>query len=187
MYTVNVSIRGISPLMQHRYSLTAAKQASPNAGQPDHSQEWRQALYADKNGIYQPSDHILGTMTKAAAAFKISGKRGKTFKDLIQSSIVITPDHISHNIPVPAELDDDADKPLYIDVRPVVVVRARVLRYRPMFKAGWLLSFVLEVADDEIPANTLSEILSYAGKAVGIGDFRPRFGRFMVERFEVVK
>lgn len=187
MYSVNVTVRGISPLMQHRYSLTAAKKASPNAGQPDHSGEWRDALYADKNGIYQPSDHLLGTMTKAAAAFKISGKRGKSFKDLIQSSIVITPDHIPHNMPVPAELDDDADKPLYVDVRPVVVVRARVLRYRPMFHAGWSLSFVLEVADDDIPVATLNEILAYAGKAVGIGDFRPRFGRFMVERFEVTK
>ncbi len=191
MYSVNVTLRGIAPLLQHKFPLpelsTVAKGSSRSTGSKDYTQEWRDYFYADKAGIYQPSAHILGAMTKAAAAFKISGKRGKTYKDLMQSSIIITPDRIPHHMAVPDELDDDADKPLYLDVRPVVVQRARVVRVRPTLHEGWCLEFVIEVADDEIHHATLNEILAYAGKAVGIGDFRPRFGRFMVEKFEVVK
>jgi hypothetical protein len=92
-----------------------------------------------------------------------------------------------HGIPVPEDLDTDADKPLYLDIRPVVVNRARVTRIRPAFKPGWKLSFVTNILDDELPANMVHDILALAGKAVGIGDYRPKFGRFMVTHFEVVK
>lgn len=191
MYSVNVSIIGVAALMQHRFPLpdlsTMAKGSKRSTGSIDYTQEWHEYFYADSSGIYQPSAHIIGAMTKAAASFKISGKRGKSYKDLIQSSIVVTPDRIPHNVQVPAELDADADKPLYLDVRPVVVQRARVVRVRPTFREGWRLMFVIEVIDDEVHPDTLQEILAHAGKAVGIGDFRPRFGRFRVESFEAIR
>ena len=99
----------------------------------------------------------------------------------------VSPDAISHNILAPDELDTDADKPLYLDVRPVVVQRARVVRIRPCFGPGWKLDFEITVLDDQVPHNVVNEVLSLAGRTVGIGDFRPRFGRFMVTKFEVVK
>jgi len=84
----------------------------------------------------------------------------------------------------PEELDTDPDKKLYLDLRPVVISRARVVRIRPTFKAGWELEFVIEVIDDQIPIEMVQDILTLAGKTVGIGDFRPKFGRFRVVTFE---
>jgi len=46
---------------------------------------------------------------------------------------------------------------------------------------------VLNVLDDQISVDTVQEVLALAGKTVGIGDYRPRFGRFRVSQFEVVK
>lgn len=192
MYTVDVKIRGSAPLLQHRFPMPKladmSKGGKKSTGATDYTREWENYFYADKDGnIFQPAAHIEGALVKAAVNFKIQGKRGKTFKDLFRAAVFITPDEIPHGMTVPDELDTDADKPLYLDMRPVVVSRARVVRIRPAFKADWELEFTIEVIDDSIDSELVHDVLALAGKTVGIGDFRPKFGRFSVTHFEVNK
>lgn len=192
MYTVDVKVKGVSPLLQHRFPMpdyeTMGKGGHQQSGAKDYRDEWKQSLYVDADGdIFHPATHFERAMVKAAAQFKIQGKRGKTYKDLVSASVFVTPEEIPFNMKAPDELDTDADKPLYLDLRPVVIQRARVARIRPAFKPGWELEFQIEVIDDQMPIEMLHEILSYAGKAVGVGDYRPRFGRFQVVKFEVIK
>jgi hypothetical protein len=192
MYTVSTMVKGIAPLMQHRFPMpdlaTMSKGGHKSSGAKDYTQEWREYFYADENGcIYQPSSHIEGALVKAAVNFKVAGKRGKSYKDLIVANVIVDPERIPHNVMVPEELDADADKMLYLDVRPVIVQRARVVRIRPCFKTGWELSFEIQVIDDEIQPDLLQDILTLAGKTVGIGDYRPKFGRFNVAEFKVHK
>jgi hypothetical protein len=194
MYTVEVTVKGTAPLIQHRFPIPEladmSKGGKKQTGATDYTQEWRDYFYATSAGqIYQPSTHFEGAMTKAAVNFKVAGKRGKSYKDLFSAAVFVTPDEIFHEgffAPPPNEsLDTDGDKPLYLDVRPVVVNRSRVVRIRPAFKAGWELSFCIEVIDDSINAELINDVLALAGKTVGVGDNRPKFGRFMVTRFEV--
>lgn len=192
MYTVNVSVEGVSPLLQHKYPLPnfedLGKGGKQATGEKDYTEEWKDYLYVDSDGeIYQPAIHFDSAMVKAAVNFKIQGKRGKTYKDLFKGNVFCSPDEILHGIKAPDTLDNDGDKPLYLDYRPVVVNRARVGRLRPARSPGWKLDFVIEVLDDQIPHNVVLEVLTMAGKTVGIGDFRPRFGRFIVTHFEVEK
>lgn len=193
MYTIDCEITGIAPLLEHRYPMPdlgdLGKGGMKDKGGKDFTQEWREYLYTDAAGnVYQPADHIMGALVKAAVGFKVSGRRGKSYKDSFSSSVIVSPDHIPHEgVKVPEQLDADADKPLYLDARPVVVQRARVVRIRPAFKPGWRLSFEITVIDDQISAGIVNDVLVLAGRTVGIGDFRPRFGRFMVTRFEVRK
>jgi hypothetical protein len=192
MYTVEVKVKGVAPLMQHRFPVPEledmSKGATRSTGAKDYTQEWREYFYETPNGmLYQPAAHFEGAMVKSAVNFKITGKRGKTYKDLFRAAVFVTPDQIPHGIEVPDELDTDADKRLYLDVRPVVVQRSRVVRIRPTFKAGWELEFSIEVIDDQVQPELVQDILVLAGKTVGIGDFRPKFGRFSVARFEIVQ
>jgi len=192
MYAIQAEIAGVAPLIQHRFPMpdlaTMAKGGRKSTGSKDYTQEWRDYFYATSDGkIYQPSSHIEGAMIKAAASFKVTGKRGKSYKDLFSANIFIDPTEILHGVNVPDELDTDGDKPLYLDVRPVVVSRARVVRIRPTFKPGWKLAFTINIIDDEISAEIVNDVLTLAGKAVGIGDYRPKFGRFMITRFDAVK
>jgi hypothetical protein len=178
--------------MQHRYPMPdlsdLAKGGKKSTGSKDYTQEWRDYFYATADGeIYQPSSHIEGALLKAAVNFKVAGKRGKSYKDLISMSVIVDPEMIPHCVKVPDELDTDADKLLYLDMRPVIVQRARVVRIRPCFKAGWELSFDIQVTDDEIHPDLLQDILTLAGKTVGIGDYRPKFGRFNVVGFQTHK
>jgi len=167
---------------------TLSKGGKKSTGAIDYTQEWHNYFYATADGdLYQPAAHIEGAMIKAAVGFKVAGKRGKSYKDLFQANVFIDPDRIMHGIKQPDELDADADKPLYLDVRPVVVQRARVVRIRPTFKAGWALSFTIQVNDDEVQPEIVQDVLGLSGRTVGIGDYRPRFGRFSISHFEVIK
>jgi hypothetical protein len=189
MYTAGVQVKGVAPLMQHRYPLpdfaTIQKGSKKSTGAKDYTSEWKDYLYTNGSGIYQPAIHFEACMLKAATSFKIAGKKGKSYKDLFSGFVRVTPDHIAHGVPTPDELDFDADKSLYLDLRPVVVQRARVARIRPVFKEGWTLDFDITVDDDELHWQVLKDVLEMAGRTIGIGDFRPRFGRFTVTKFEV--
>ena len=63
--------------------------------------------------------------------------------------------------------------------------RSAVACSRLEIAPGWELAFTIAVHDDQIRAEVLREILTEAGDAVGIGDFRPRHERFGLLAFEV--
>lgn len=192
MYTIDVTITGIAPLLQHRFPIPPdvlnPKGGTKVSGSRDFSEEWREYFYATPDGeIYQPASHLEGAMVRASGQFKVTGRRGKSYKELFQGNVFVQPDALLHHVQVPETLDTDADKLLYLDVRPVIVNRARVVRLRPTFKAGWCLDFEIQVLDDQISEEIVNDVLTTAGKTCGIGDYRPKFGRFMISKFEVHK
>ena len=69
---------------------------------------------------------------------------------------------------------------------PVVVQRARIMRVRPLFK-DWKLEFDISIIDPQISPDQLKEFIEAGGKYNGLGDSRPEFGRFEIEKFDVVK
>lgn len=177
MAKIKVTIKGICPLLQHRFS---TPEEDPKwieqTGLRDFSKEILLALYVDDKGNpYQPADHILGAMTKAAVDFKIPGKGKKTYKELILSALFIQPEAIPHKI-----------KEWVIDRRRVIIQRASIIRERPRFDE-WELSFEIDITDEQLPVDAVRKILEHAGNRKGLGDFRPRFGRFMVSEFKELK
>ena len=173
MEKVKVKIEGIAGLLQHRFPMeenTENKSAKRKKEFPA-QEEAEKALYKDENGeIYQPSEHILGALIHAAKNFSYEKKR--TFKDVIKSTVFISPNCIPHEI-----------QDWEVDRRPVVIMRARIVRARPLFKK-WKLSFEIEYDNDVMSKSKLKEILDYAGSRVGLGDYRPLFGRFIVTEFK---
>lgn len=176
MKEVEVKIEGVSPLLMHRFSEEKKEDKSKVVtGAGDYSNDAEMALYKLPDGtIYTPATHIEGALMKAASNFQIVGKGKKTYKDLAKSALFVTPDAIAHLQPVWVE-----------DKRAVVVpsTRGRVVRSRPRFDA-WSLKFTIKILDKQFPKEVVKQILDYAGNNVGIGDFRPRFGRFMVTEFK---
>lgn len=187
-YQVEASIKGIAPLLQHRFgqdAIAEAQAVKKRTGEMDYSEEWRDTVYADEDGwLYEPSNHLESALIKAAVNFKIKGKRGKTYKDLVKAAVYIEPELIPLNVQIPENPTHNPLEPFYVDIRPVIVARARVLRSRGALAKGWRLDFTITVIDDQLPFMVLKEIVDEAGRAVGVGDYRPRMGRFVVTRFE---
>jgi len=178
MENITVRIEGISPLLMHKFPMMDEDAKSKARDQKKNQDNVESYLYLnDKGKLAQPSTHIIGCLKKAGAKYQIVGQGKMTYKNLMGSgAVIVDPDMIPH------EKQD-----WEIDRRPVVVQRARIVRERPMLKE-WALEFTIEYDENEIHKGTLKEIIDYAGRRVGIGDFRPSnggpFGRFIVTKFE---
>lgn len=214
MNTITCTIEGTTALLQNRYKMaispaTGSVKKTARTGEPDWFSEWKDKLYLDQDGcISMPARPIEKSMERAAVQFKITGKRGKTYKELVGSMVFVSPSIIPFDggIVPPQTTEAQAlfesglvyesnGDPMwrprsglfYIDLEPVVIQRARVVRSRPALAAGWRLSFDIVVRTDQLQLPTLQQILEYAGQNVGIGDFRPRFGQFRIVSFDEKK
>lgn len=171
---VGVKIRGTCDYLQHKRPLEE-EDTSKRSGEVDHSKEWETAVYVDPEvGCFIPSKQLRASLVKGATNFKIKGRMGKTFKDMINATIEVEPDKISL----------EKQQPDYVHEEWVRVQRNQILRRRPAFKKGWEAEFILLILDDQMPIDKMREILEYAGRFVGIGDWRPHFGRFEVIEFQ---
>lgn len=196
MYQINARIRGVAPLLQHKFGAatleTLMQGSNKKTASQDYSLEWMTTMYASPQGyIYQPAAHIEGMLVKAGALFQIKGRKGKTYKDSMRAYVYVQPDEVPHLwngecIPVPdASLITDPTDALQVSVMRVVVQRSAVARARLMVSTGWELAFTMEVHDEQLRHDVVQEILREGGRAIGIGDFRPRYGRFEVVDFQV--
>jgi hypothetical protein len=180
MYSVNAEIEGVEPgLLMHKFGDAAQadseKLTKKSGGHaPSAKDEAEAGAYRLENGeLCQPAEHIYQAMCKAASDFQVKGKGKKTYKGVVTGNVVIAPEFISHG-----------RKDYEIDSRPVRIQRARIIRRRP-FLQKWSLSFEIKVLDEDLlPKEVLNAVLVKAGESVGIGDYRPRFGRFIVTKFE---
>ena len=178
MREIKVSIKGITPLLMHRFpNMGFDEPSKKRTGVPDWKQEAELALYKNSDGtIYEPAEHLEKSIQNAAKSFKIAGKRGATYGKLVGAALEVYPDTIPHKI-----------QTYEIDSRSVVVQRWRIMRYRPRFD-NWELEFTIRLLDDQLPVSVIKEVLDQAGLYVGIGDYRPqrggKFGKFMVTEFK---
>jgi hypothetical protein len=162
-------------LLQHRFIDVAADEPPKEKNELHGTREEQaeMAAYRLEDGtLVQPSEHILQAMVKAAGEFQIRGRGKKSYRDIVAGNILIEPAYIPHK-----------SNDYLIDCRPVRVQRARIMRARPHIPE-WELSFQINLIDDVIPLEVLNSILVKAGNTVGIGDYRPRYGRFIVTKFE---
>lgn len=136
-------------------------------------------LYQDEGGaFYFPAVAFKKSLIKAG-----SGKKfGKNFATaLIRGNVFCAEQEFmltSH--------DGKPMKDYAIDKRPVVVGKARVKRCRPRFEK-WGGTLALEIDVAQMHPKHVAELLSIAGRTIGVGDYRPEkdgdFGRFDVLSF----
>jgi len=172
-----VRIEGTKPLLMHAPTGLGDKPKRRRGEHLDPKIEAESYLYRDSEGnIVIPSVNVKACIRDAGANYKVSGRRS-TFKSMIKAGIDIRP---FPYIPLIHE-------GWVVDIRPVVVQRSRILRARPRFDK-WSLEFDIINHDPKIiHRETLQRILVDAGRYYGLGDFRPEFGLFRVERFNLKK
>ena len=170
MNKIKVALTGVSPLLQNRFFVEEnGSKKTKKVYEPKDEAEIR--LFKNKDGvIFEPSSHVEGSIIKAALNFKYDKR--KSYTEFIKSGVFVTQDEIPHSF-----------QDWKIFSCPVVIQRQRIIRSRPMFNK-WKLEFEIEIFNENIDTKTLKEIFVYAGRFIGIGDYRPRYGRFVVEKFE---
>ncbi len=141
--------------------------------------EWFGALYLDEEGRPQvaiPCDNIVRALRDAAAKFKL----GET----VRREIVVSPDLIPFEYDGPRDLEQLYADPRFRFRKTVAQGKVRVVRVRPRLPV-WGLSFEISIAGAAtLRPDEVRKFLEAAGM-VGLGTWRPRYGHFSVQRFNV--
>jgi hypothetical protein len=61
------------------------------------------------------------------------------------------------------------------------VGQARIMRTRPIFRA-WKAEVVVSYHDSDVDHDVLRDLVQIAGEVIGVGDWRPKFGRFNLSK-----
>lgn len=134
--------------------------------------EWDASMYYDDEaGPYLPSINIEACIAEAAKA----SKQGKVVKQAVH--VVSKTGVLPLEYEGPRSKDELYATPKFVDVRGVNVGGKKVMRARPQF-TDWACEFSLAYMDDMIDPTDLVRIVEHAGRAIGVGTYRPRFGRF---------
>ena len=170
-----VQIKGVRPLLMHAPNGLGNNPQRRRGEHPSPQEAVEAALYKDPQGnIVIPALNVKAMLREAGRNYKISGRR-MTYGAAIRAGIDIEPFYIPlrHN-------------GLKIDIRPVVVQRSRILRVRPRFDEWGLEFYIINKDPNVLLRDTMRRIVEDAGKWIGLCDYRPEFGLFSVEKFEVV-
>lgn len=178
-YVAEVTIQGVADLLFHRWNCEAvaekAKAAKGSAAKKSDNIE--SYVYRDDAGqLCLPGEYLRGAIVAAAKYRQDPRSPRKSAMDLFKAAVV----PLTALAPLGCKAWD------YEHACRVVVQRNAVTRVRPAMKAGWEATFQFMVNLPEyIGAQLLHAVINDAGRLVGVGDFRPTYGRFLVTSFKM--
>lgn len=179
-YIAEVTIQGSADLLFHRWNCDAVaeKAAAKKGSAAKKSDDLESYVYRnDKGELAIPGEYLRMAVIGAAKFRQDPRSPRKSAMDLFKAGVVSVTPLASLGV---KSWD-------YEDRRRVVIQRSAITRTRPAMKAGWVAKIQLQVNLPEyISESLLNEVISQAGKLIGLGDFRPTFGRFQVVGFQVL-
>ena len=178
-YVASVRIKGTADILFHRWNVEGVEEKARAAkgSKAKKSDDLESYVYRDGEGVLcLPGEYVRQAIIHAAKFRQDPRSPRKSAMDLYKAAVV--------SLTALASLGaKDWD---YVDRRRVMVQRNGVTRARPALLAGWGAEVQLMVNLPEyVPADALHDVLAQAGKLIGVGDFRPTYGRFSVVSFEV--
>lgn len=182
-YTVAVTITGVSPILFHRWSVEAVQQKADAAkgSKAKKTDNIESYVWRNSDGyLCLPGEYLRGAIIAAAKFRQDPRSPRKSAQDLFKAAIFALEDLA----PIRNSNGDVCMHWDFIDQRRVTVQRNGITRQRPAMLAGWTTDLLLMCNLPEyIPSQMLNEVVQAAGRLVGVGDFRPTYGRFVVTRF----
>lgn len=176
-YRIAMQIRTDADLLLHRYSPDAVieKNAAKKNSKAKKEDNIESYVYRNDDGVLCiPGEYLRQSIIHAARSHADPRSPRKSARDMFTAGLVC----LTHLAPLGVTEWD------YLDTRRAVVQRNAIPRVRPAMRAGVELDFVFQVLVPEyITPSLLHAVATDAGRLVGIGDFRPTYGRFSITQF----
>lgn len=188
MQTIKTRWTGIRPLVMHNGELADWKNPIPQRikeivskgtkklTEADFEErdrlEWEGGLYWDTDGPAIPADNI-------ERCIRLGAQKSRLGKDVV-ACVFCTLPAIPLKYDGPKTRDQMYADPRFVLRKGIVINKARIIRVRPMIPTGWSLEFELEFDATIINPKALMRAMVDAGSLIGLGDWRPKFGRFLV-------
>lgn len=180
MYRITGKIKGIAPILFNR--MLEGDLEPSNVGSKGRItveariEEARQKVYRNEQGLFLPGWNFKQCLLEGCKRSGLKVGRSSLARYL---AAAIFPDH---------ELYFGKGEPDFMHEhwgrRPPRTGGACIIR-RPALKEGWELSFGLNVVDDRRTPAEIRRSLDEAGLLVGLGSWRPEYGRFLVIEWQV--
>lgn len=178
-YTVDVTIEGSADILFHRWNCEAVEEKAKAAkgSKAKKTDNVESYLFRDQKGmICLPGEYLRQSIIHAAKFRQDPRSPRKSAMDLYKAGVT--------SLTQLATLGKD--KFDYEHRCRVQVQRNGVTRCRPAFLSGWSAVIQLMVLLPEyIRPNDLHDVVNAAGRLIGVGDFRPTYGRFLVKSFDL--
>jgi len=178
-YAATFDVIGTAPFLFHRWSVEgiADKAAAAKGSKAKKTDDIESYVYRDESGnLAIPTEYFRMAIIHAAKFRQDPRSPRKSAMDLFKAGIAGIEEYCSLGV---KEWD-------FIDMRRVMIQRNGVTRHRPAMHKDWKVSVLLQcLLPEYIPADMLNEVMQSAGRLIGVGDFRPTYGRFQVVNFSV--
>lgn len=147
---------------------------------------WHTYLYNDGEVVTMPQDNVMSSLMSGGT--QVILKRQKTYKELSQSGILISTEHLNfeygdgktltikqleamRDMPFKKQSERCAELGFRLFCKRAKIGNSKHVRVRPRFDR-WRVSGELQVISEDLPFEKLELIFNYAGRA-GLGDWRP--------------
>jgi hypothetical protein len=183
---VRITLTGTAPLLMHNVRLAnpldpiarAMKETSGKRKKTDEDLErlarleFEGGLYIDDAGPYLPGANIEKCIVEGARVTR-QGKQ-------VERGLFVTDNEVPLIYDGPRTADGLWADEAYRSMMSVKIKASRVMRCRPIFRS-WIIEANAEMDGAQLNLDTLQSLASDAGAMVGLGDYRPRYGRFTAE------
>lgn len=186
MKQATYTIKGITPMLMHSERLAnpfdpLTQEIKAVTGKRKKTEddlleisrlEWLGGLYHDDvAGIHVPGYNLFAAIINGGKLHKLG--------TAIKRAAIVQEDKVPLQFDgpkTPAALFGDKR---FVDIRSVKVGTSKVVRCRPIFR-DWRCTFTVLFEESVIQRGDLDRVLRDTGNMIGLGDYRPRFGRFEI-------
>lgn len=184
-FSAKVRLQGTQDMLFHKWNneVVEAKAKAKKGSEEKKTEDPETYIYRNDDGfICIPGRYIVRSIVEAGRNFQDPRSSRKMAKDLVQAAVMA--DEILSPILVNKQPVKEWD---YDDRQRVCIMRSAVTRTRPAFKKGWEVEFhLISLVPEYITPDFLRKLVDNAGLLIGLGDFRPTYGRFRVTHWEVL-
>lgn len=177
-YQISVTLQGAADLLFHRWNCESvdSKAAAAKGSKAKKTDDIESYVWRDESGMLcLPGEYLRQSIIHAAKFRQDPRSPRKSAMDLFKAGVVT----LTVLAPLGVNTWD------YLDTRRVTIQRNGVNRTRPAMRIGWTANFDLQILTPEyISQELFYEVMAMAGRLVGVGDFRPTYGRFNIVDFK---
>lgn len=141
--------------------------------------EWMGSIYwsEEGGGIYLPGEMIQACIKEGAKKNKLGKQIDSAFQPIEDAAVEV-------GKRLPKTLEELYKFPEFSFRKAVKIpprTGAMVMKVRPMVPRPWTATFVVEFDETVLSKDQVIKSIIDAGTYVGVGNWRPKFGRFTVE------
>lgn len=161
----------LDPLVRRIKEVTSKKKKTEEDYQQIFRLEWEGSLYHDaETGPYIPGLNIEACLKEGA---KLQ-RRGRD----VSRGLFVAEDKCRVKYKGPRDIEALWEDTQFRYICPVTVNQKKTMRCRPVF-GEWSVTFTAAYDDEVFNLSDLHKIVEDSGRWVGLGDWHPRFGRFV--------